>query len=292
MFRNVIEKVYIRVRFLVSIVLYRRKIPRILTTEDTLKTILSNGLSISRYGDGELCVMCGGGIGFCSKNSILSTRLREVLMSNEANHLVCVPYMLKSTKGMKKQSKRFWKNTLAFELGLWCKMMDCTSPKGDSLVSRFWIDFLDKDRADRVVELWKQVWNGREVLIVEGENTRMGIGNDLFDNVKSIQRVICPSKDAFEKYDEILASVKSNADGKLVLIALGPVATVLAYDLCKDGIQAIDLGHIDVEYEWYKMGAIEKVKISGKDVNEVKGGLTLCNNGNYYASNEVVCMIR
>lgn len=37
----------------------------------------------------------------------------------------------------------------------------------------------------------------------------------------------------------------------LVLAALGPTATVLAYDLCNKGYQAIDIGHLDVEYEWF-----------------------------------------
>ena len=39
-----------------------------------------------------------------------------------------------------------------------------------------------------------------------------------------------------------------------VLIALGQTATVLAYDLSEAGLQAIDPGHVDVEYEWYRMG--------------------------------------
>ena len=49
---------------------------------------------------------------------------------------------------------------------------------------------------------------------------------------------------------------------------LGPTAKVLAYHLSKKGIQAIDLGHIDSEYEWFKMGAISKVKFSHKHTAE------------------------
>ena len=42
------------------------------------------------------------------------------------------------------------------------------------------------------------------------------------------------------------------------LLPLGPAATVLAYDLFKAGYQAIDVGHVDVEYEWWRMGAHKK----------------------------------
>lgn len=59
----------------------------------------------------------------------------------------------------------------------------------------------------------------------------------------------------------------------LILIALGPTATVLAYDLAKENIQSIDVGHIDLEYEWFKMKAKSKVNIASKAVNEVGGGL-------------------
>ena len=36
---------------------------------------------------------------------------------------------------------------------------------------------------------------------------------------------------------------------RLVLIALGPTATILAYDLYLAGYQAVDIGHIDLYYE-------------------------------------------
>ena len=58
----------------------------------------------------------------------------------------------------------------------------------------------------------------------------------------------------------------------LFLIALGPTATVLAYDLFKNGYQAIDAGHVDIEYEWYRMKAKRKVKIPSKYVNEAPNG--------------------
>ena len=43
-------------------------------------------------------------------------------------------------------------------------------------------------------------------------------------------------------------------ENKLILIALGPTATVLAYDLAKAGYWALDIGHLDLEYEWFLKG--------------------------------------
>lgn len=36
------------------------------------------------------------------------------------------------------------------------------------------------------------------------------------------------------------------------------------------GIQTVDIGHLDVEYNWYKMKAKEKIPVPGKYVNESK----------------------
>ena len=77
---------------------------------------------------------------------------------------------------------------------------------------------------------------------------------------------------AFSKYDDILTEVlRYPADKWLVILALGPTATVLAYDLAQKGYQAIDIGNVDTEYEWYKMGALTKVPIPNKYVHEAGG---------------------
>ncbi len=71
-------------------------------------------------------------------------------------------------------------------------------------------------------------------------------------------------------YDEILSAVKQYADANtLVLISLGPTATVLAYDLAMAGIQALDIGQLDNEYEWYLRNAAGRIEIPGKRVAEL-----------------------
>jgi Glycosyltransferase GT-D fold len=53
---------------------------------------------------------------------------------------------------------------------------------------------------------------------------------------------------------------------------MGPTAKALAYDLTLEGYQTVDIGNLDLEYEWYKMGATERVKVKGKYTSEVAGG--------------------
>ena len=99
---------------------------------------------------------------------------------------------------------------------------------------------------------------------MEGETSRSGVGNDLFDNSKSIKRIIGPSKNAYQDLDWIYDKVMEHSANRLVLVMLGPTAKVLVKRLADSGIQAIDLGHIDSEYEWYQMKATHKVKLAHK----------------------------
>ena len=70
---------------------------------------------------------------------------------------------------------------------------------------------------------------------------------------------------------------------KLFILALGPSATILAYDLAINGYQAMDCGHMDIEYEWFLQGATKKVSIKNKYVNEVDAGAstTVCKDEKY-----------
>lgn len=60
-------------------------------------------------------------------------------------------------------------------------------------------------------------------------------------------------------------------DGSLFILALGPASKPLVLDLLSAGnknYQVLDLGHLDVEYEWFLRNVNTKVSIPGKYVNE------------------------
>ena len=129
----------------------------------------------------------------------------------------------------------------------------------------------DKELAGPRFEKWKKLWDGQDVIFIEGKDTRMGVGNDLFSNAKSIRRIIGPSENAFDNWKELLYEAEKIEKSALFILALGPTATVLSYELAKVGYRALDLGHIDVEYEWFLKHDYQ-VTIRGKYTNEVQGG--------------------
>ena len=169
-------------------------------------------------------------------------------------------------------ANNFWKGWLCHNKFKLLKLLSKNKQYYSSNITRFYIDYKDKSEVGEYVKKLRKIWDKQDILIVEGEYSRLGVGNDLFNNTNSIKRIICPSENAFEVYDKILKQVLELGKGKMILLALGPTATVLAYDLYKLGYRVIDIGHVDIEYEWFLRKAKEKIKIETKYVTEVKGG--------------------
>ena len=94
----------------------------------------------------------------------------------------------------------------------------------------------------------------------------------MFANALGVERILGPAIHSFSRYDDLLETALQHDKSKLVLIAMGPTAKALAYELALAGFQAIDIGNLDIEYEWFKMGATERVAIEGKYTSEAIGG--------------------
>lgn len=275
--RRIIDGIVRRFDWYVRIPLAHKQFERIniLNSIDSIKYIIEHKCSVSRFGDGEFIMLLGGGYDdYQGADQKLAKRLKEVLVSTDApNHIVGLPMPLKHTIGLRPSSRDFW-DYFTLRKGVYLVPYLSTSRLYiDTQLSRFYIMYTDKSHCGNQLNLLKTIWNNQDVVIIEGTKSRTGIGNDLYDNVKSLSRILGPATDAFSMYDEMLeAIVKHVSKDNLILLSYGPTATILAYDLAKLGYWAIDIGHLDIEYEWFKMGAIDKVAINGKFTNEAKGG--------------------
>lgn len=243
----------------------------IFSQEETIEEIIKNNKSISRYGDGEFSLIFGDDIHFQKKNKNLSKRLNEILKSNEKDLLIGLPnpininFLINFTEF----SKNAWLKFIEQNKFKLVKLFDKNRKYYSSFISRFYFDFKNKSNVPAYMKKLKKLWDNKNVVLIEGEKSKLGIGNDLFDNMKSIKRIICPSDNAFNIYDKILNETLKIKKNNLILLALGPTATVLAFDLYKNGYHVIDIGHIDTEYEWFLRNATTKINIDkNKIINE------------------------
>lgn len=243
----------------------------ILDSLQSIEYIVANKCSVSRFGDGEFIMMLGGGYeDYQVADKKMAERLREVLVSSDApNHIVGLPLPLKSTLGLRNSSREFWDYFTLRKGKLILPYLSEQRQYVDTQLSRFYIMYNNKSRCAEQLGLLRKIWEGRDVVIIEGTKSRTGIGNDLYDNTHGIKRILGPATDAFSQYDKMLEAIKKHVSAnQLILLSYGPTATILAYDLAKLGYWAIDIGHLDIEYEWFLQGATDSVAVKGKFTNE------------------------
>jgi len=245
--------------------------------EMTVRKVINERLSVARFGDGELRLMLqadqGGTFEVNSRN--LAVALKSLLKSNQPNLLICLPTVYGRQMTLKFSGKVFWIREVGRFLPQYHRYLNHEYVYGDAFFTRPYRDQnITYEVAKQRFEQVRELWNGRPVLMVEGELTRFGMGNDLLNNARSVDRILAPATNAFESIDDILLAIErylKDAQNKklLILIALGPSATVLTGKITqKFGTQSIDIGHLDIEYEWFLRHATEKIAIVGKYVNE------------------------
>ncbi|QLE96447.1 GT-D fold domain-containing glycosyltransferase [Neptunomonas phycophila] len=219
--------------------------PAVWSEEETIQHLLENKSSICRFGDGELKLMVGEKHkSFQDVNHSLNSRLIEVLNSNVPNILVAIhPVRDFDSLG------RIWQKFIIRIGSPVLNLLDSNRRYPSMGVFRGLPKNTKENLVNRILKI-KKLWEGRKILLVVGENSRFTFEEELFNNVESVDYVYAPAKNAFEVYDEIVNKVKQyNKDEYLILIVLGPTATVMAYDLALDGYQAIDFGQMPGTYK-------------------------------------------
>lgn len=247
------------------------KIPIVRDGKEAIYKIVNDGKSLIRFGDGEFEIMAGKERPiFQTYQKNLAKRLLDVIQTQDERILLSIANnygdldvftdeVADAIREYMTESVRNFHNSVLQEGRVYY----------DAYMFKSYFPYKDKsDTADRVA-LIKLIWDKRQVVLVEGDKTRTGYGNDLLNNVASLKRIVCPTKEAFDYYDEILTEVKKVKKNSLILLVLGPTAKILAYDLIQEGYQVVDIGQIDMDYEWYIAGRGIRVPIQNKYVSQL-----------------------
>lgn len=136
------------VQLLVSCIKKKTQIvPHIASIDETIETIQTLKASISRFGDGEMRLIDGHGIGFQTYNSELSKRLLEILHSNEDKHLVCLADTFSDLYKYNRKARRFWRTYFYMHGNLWDKHLDPNKTYYNAFVTRLYMDYASKKNA-------------------------------------------------------------------------------------------------------------------------------------------------
>lgn len=246
-----------------------RERPRVLSVDETIDLIIKNNLSVIRFGDGEISLIDGLDLGFQKYDAELAAKLKMILKTDINGLLLTLPDMWERQDWQEYYAYRFGVHHIYRYGPAWKSALSFGRTYGNTGMTRFYLCFKDKSQAAERFKKLFSIWENKDVVLIEGEKSRLGVGNDLFNKVKSLQRILCPPTDAYDKFEAIISEAVKIGKDKLILISLGPTAKVLSYDLFKLGYRVIDIGHIDMEYEMFLRQADKQVKVQYKYFNEI-----------------------
>lgn len=248
------------------------------TNEETVRLVVEEGKSLSRFGDGEFMWMVGESMpSFQSYSPEFAQDLINAFTSKNENLLIGIPYGVFDASKCNLSARMHWRIIRSNFMPRLKKFVDKGRKYCDASITRPYIDYKDRAFSRHIFDLLKKIWDGRDIVIVEGEKTKLGMGNDLLSNANSIKRIICPAENAYNVLEKIKDSIHKNVSkDTLIIAALGPTASILASQLSEEGYQFVDIGHVDIEYMWFLQHSFSRETIEGKYVNE--SGIKTCSN--------------
>ncbi len=241
--RNAADKQIVRI-FRPEVETFMEAYPKVILENETLKYLTEEKLSITRFGDGEFRVMMGERQkSFQDIDPRLSKRMKEVLESKDPRVVVAIF----PARSFEELSLIWQKFIIRFNNRI-LQLFESDRTYADACVFRnvgapTAKEFLRKVRAI------KKIWEDRDVVFVVGNNSRFKFEDELFNNCRSVSYIYGPPKNAFSEYDSLIGQVrKYDKEKYLILIVLGPTATVMAYDLALENYQAIDFGQMPGQF--------------------------------------------
>lgn len=240
----------------------------ILTNEKTIALVADKGVSCIRIGDGELELITGSSIPFQKYSPHLSDGLTKIITKKDKKLLICLPPVFSSLKHLTLSEQIFWRISVTRFRSIILSLTDADRVYGSSFMSRPYLRYKDKHSSKIVFIKFKQLLNKKRALIIEGSGTSFGVNNDLLENCNNVSRILCPSKNAYSVIDNISKTISKVLDDyDILLFAVGPTSKILIHKFFHK-IQCIDVGHLDVEYEWYLRKTLKRIDV-GKDMIEL-----------------------
>ena len=217
---------------------------KILTEEETIDYVLNTKSSICRFGDGEFRIMRGFGISFQEHNQILQNKLISIINTkNEINCLIAIPPIYKHTTNYDNKTTKYWnsiKNTKSI-----INANNLINPEniyGSSFISR--IECL---KTLNIYEYINNIKNlmllGKNIFIIN-EKVKIKIDKKMsLLNYNIENYIIIPENNAFEKYEYICESIRKYGINYTFVICAGPTATIISYEMSREGYFILDMGH-------------------------------------------------
>lgn len=244
--------------------------------DETIDELLRTEKSMVRFGDGEIVMIKGRDLVLQKAQPEIAEGLKKILAYPYDDLIVTIPGVFDTLSDHTKESRQFWRDHLLMCRKTYEKYCNPDRVYYSTFISRCYYFAKDKNRCAQWYDGIRDIWKDRSVVVVEGERSHNGVGNDLLDRAAGVERIICPPKDAYGSLNRILEACMQYDRDRLFLLSVGVAAKFIAMELFEKGYRVLDIGNLDMEYEWYVRGAdhkipLEKHEIVGEEANREAG---------------------
>lgn len=241
------------------------------TIDETIDVLLNTEKSMVRFGDGEIVMIKGGDLMLQKASPEIAEGLAGILAYPHDDLIVTIPDIFETLSDHHRESRQFWRDHLLFCRKTYERYCNPDRVYYSTFVSRCYYYAADRSGCSAQFAKIRKIWENRDIVVVEGERTHNGVGNDLLDTARSIERIICPPSNAYEAIPAILDACTAYGKDRLFLLSVGVAAKFLTVELFGQGYRVLDIGNLDMEYEWYVRRAPGKMKLEKHDcVSEEK----------------------
>lgn len=238
--------------------------PEILDAESAIDRLVRTGDSFVRYGDGELAIMMGRSVGFQRFDPRLAERLCEILAADRDRVMVGIPrYWFYYSEALLDSAKHYFRAWVARHRAAFLERLNLSKRYYDACASCMYATYRDYDFHAHYGKV-RDIWRDKKVTVVCGRTVFDKIRPDIFDSASDVAYLHAPSLHAYAQYDDILARSLQIPEDRLLVLILGPTATVLACDLAEAGRRALDLGHIAKDYVYFRDGVARDRESAGR----------------------------
>ncbi|AGH31375.1 glycosyl transferase [Tetraselmis viridis virus SI1] len=215
-----------------------------MTEQDTLR-MARGGMSLARYGDGELKLALGRSAKSQAMDPALQRELQRVLLDTSSNCLPCIPRIADRLS----PKEAFWKQyrdrryVALYSSQIYYGSAFLTRPDSRPEIDTpaYW---------DGIMKLWR----GRDVVLVRGSTKSLTAGE--LHGAASVHEIVGPRQHAWTERADLWQKLKG--ERRPVILCLGATATVLANWLGGAGVHALDLGHIGMFMRKRKLPGVER----------------------------------
>lgn len=225
----------------------------VLDETQTIKILHDTPKSFSRYGDGEVSIMCGESSAFQDYDPALAMKMKELLIKRRDNLYIGLnsSYFQTPTK-YSARNRKFYRLYGTGYRRFFNEVCDPDSIYLDACCFGGYFRQGNCFDIDSHFGNVRELFRDKKIAIVCGEGIIDKLKYDLFELASKKKMIPAPRKNAFSSYNKILEDIQSCVEkDELICIILGMTATVLAADLADMGYIAWDIGHAAKDYDAY-----------------------------------------